>query len=112
MFKLNKDILYLILEEVQDDKQSLHSCIFVNKTWCEIIVPILWKNPWKYLAERKVDILFNIIISHLSDESVNNLKSQEIYLLTDSYQKRPSFNYISFCRNLDLYEFIRMVEMF
>ncbi|PKY25507.1 hypothetical protein RhiirB3_440477 [Rhizophagus irregularis] len=23
----------------------------IKDTWCEIIVPILWKNPWKYLEE-------------------------------------------------------------
>ena len=47
---LNRDVLYLIFEELQDDKQTLHSCIFVNKLWCEIIVPILWKDPWKYVG--------------------------------------------------------------
>ncbi|EXX66822.1 hypothetical protein RirG_120110 [Rhizophagus irregularis DAOM 197198w] len=46
MSQLNTDILYLIFKELQYDKKSLVSCLRVNKTWCEIIIPILWKNPW------------------------------------------------------------------
>ncbi|PKY54075.1 hypothetical protein RhiirA4_548017 [Rhizophagus irregularis] len=51
MVPLVKNVLFIILEEFKGDKNSLHSCLLVNKTWCEIIVPMLWKNPWKYLEE-------------------------------------------------------------
>src|SRR5581483_2929265 len=100
MFKLNEDILYLIFKELQVnryDDENLFSCLTVNKTWCEAIIPILWRNPWKYLKRKK--LLINLIISHLSDESRNNLKNQGIDFLTNSYQK-PLFDYISFCRHL------------
>src|SRR5437016_4578165 len=98
MFKLNRDILYLMFKELQNHEETLFSYLTVNKTWCETIVPILWRNPWKYLKgnEFKKNLLLNIIISHLSDESRNNLKSQGVGPLTSLYQ-RPSFNYISFC---------------
>ncbi|GBC31139.2 hypothetical protein GLOIN_2v1788901 [Rhizophagus irregularis DAOM 181602=DAOM 197198] len=33
MSKLNKDVLILILEELEDDIKSLYSCLLVNKTW-------------------------------------------------------------------------------
>ncbi|PKC58148.1 hypothetical protein RhiirA1_471414 [Rhizophagus irregularis] len=59
MFKLNRDILYLVFEELQNDNKTLYSCLLVNKTWCEIIVPILWKNPWKC---QKEELLLNVII--------------------------------------------------
>ncbi|GBC30857.2 hypothetical protein GLOIN_2v1777651 [Rhizophagus irregularis DAOM 181602=DAOM 197198] len=75
MSKLNRDVLYLIFEEFQDDENTLHSCLLVNKTWCEIIIPILWKNPWKNLKREKEKSLLNVIISHLSGESKNNLKN-------------------------------------
>jgi hypothetical protein len=48
MSNLNRDVLYLIIEQLQDDANTLCSCLLVNKTWCEIIIPILWKNLWKY----------------------------------------------------------------
>src|SRR5437763_837726 len=102
MERLNKDVLILILEELREDKNSLYSCLLVNKTLCEIIVLILWKNPWKYMnsGNGKEEPLFNVIISHLSDESRNRLIGQGINLFNP--YRRPLFNYISFCRNLSL----------
>ena len=64
MSKLNRDILYLIFEELQDDKMTFFSCILVNKTWCEITIPILWRNPWESLKNKK--LLLNVITSHFS----------------------------------------------
>ncbi|PKC62179.1 hypothetical protein RhiirA1_465498 [Rhizophagus irregularis] len=101
MSELNKDILYLIFEELQDDIKTLYSSLSVNKTWCELIVPILWRNPWKFLTNRSEILLFNVIISHLSDESKNNLMIQDNDLFKILLQK-PLFNYISFCRHLNL----------
>ncbi|PKK74797.1 hypothetical protein RhiirC2_846555 [Rhizophagus irregularis] len=97
MSKLYGDILYLIFEELQYDKKSLVLCLRVNKAWCEIIVPILWKNPWERLTHGKKKSLLNVIISYLSDETKNNL----INYFTNPY-KKPSFNYFSFCKHLNL----------
>src|ERR1051325_6602738 len=108
MPKTNRDILYLIFEELQYDKGTLYSCLFVNKTSCEIIIPIIWKDPWNYLKKGKEKLLLNVIISHLSDESKNNLKAQGVRLLNDSYQ-RPLFDYISLCRRLNLNELNRII---
>jgi hypothetical protein len=44
MSKLNRDVLYLIFEELKNDKKTFHSCLLVNRTWCEMIIPILWKD--------------------------------------------------------------------
>ena len=75
MLKLNKDVLFLIFEELQNDKASLLSCLLVNRTWCEIIVLILWKNPWFYIKElEKKKSQFNVIISHLSNETKENFR--------------------------------------
>ncbi|PKK60170.1 hypothetical protein RhiirC2_793724 [Rhizophagus irregularis] len=59
MSNLNNDILYLIFEELQDDDNTLYSCLLVNKTWCETTVPILWKDPWKRLKNGKERSLLN-----------------------------------------------------
>ncbi|PKY54656.1 hypothetical protein RhiirA4_473594 [Rhizophagus irregularis] len=109
MFKLNRDILYLVFEELQNDNKTLYSCLLVNKTWCEIIVPILWKNPWKC---QKEELLLNVIMLHLSDESRNNLRNNDFNFLTNSYQKyqKPFFDYISFCRHLHLNAIKRMIN--
>ncbi|PKC54823.1 hypothetical protein RhiirA1_476619 [Rhizophagus irregularis] len=113
MFKLNRDILYLILKELQDDKKSFYKCLLVNRTWSEIIIPILWKNPWKYLKKGNEKKLLNVIISHLSEESRNNLMlilSGHYNYLKGSYQK-PLFDYISFCKHLNLNEIKRIIDV-
>ncbi|PKY42644.1 hypothetical protein RhiirA4_456477 [Rhizophagus irregularis] len=109
MSNLNNDILYLIFEELQDDDNSLYSCLLVNKTWCETTVPILWKDPWKRLKNGKERSLLNVIISHLSKESRNNL-GQHFDFLIESYQN-SLFNYISFCRHLNLNEIQRIIDV-
>ncbi|GBB88547.1 hypothetical protein RclHR1_15090006 [Rhizophagus clarus] len=106
MFKLNEDILYLISKELKElqNIETLLSCLTVNKVWCEITVPILWEDPWKY--SKGNDLLLNVIISHLSDESRKNLLSKGVDFLTN-YQ-RPFFDYISFCKYLN---FINLNEL-
>jgi hypothetical protein len=108
MSKLNRDILYLIFEELQDDDNALYSCLSVNRTWCESIVPILWKDPWKRLKEGKERSLLNVIISCLSKESGNNLSQH--FNLINSYQY-SLFDYISYCKHLNLSEIQRIIDV-
>jgi hypothetical protein len=97
MFRLNRDVHYLIFEELKDCNMPLFSCLLVNRTWCGMIIPLLWKDPWRRLIIGNEKSLFNIIVSHLSDELRNNLSK----ILKISY-KRPLFNYISFCKSLNV----------
>src|SRR5437763_16964439 len=107
MLQLNENVLFLILKELQYDSNSLYSFLLVCKALCEIVIPILWKNPWKRLSKRKKKSQFNVIISHLSNEAKENLRIQGIDLST-SLQK-PLFNYISYCRHLKLHELEELI---
>src|ERR1044072_516689 len=104
MPKLNKDTLFLIFEELQDDSKSLFSCLIVNKLWCETVIPILWRNPWCYednINYQEKGFLYHIITSFLSDDIKEFLISQGIHLYPISYQP-PSFDYLSFCRSINM----------
>ncbi|GBC13315.2 hypothetical protein GLOIN_2v1879650 [Rhizophagus irregularis DAOM 181602=DAOM 197198] len=48
MSKLNGEVLYLILKELNKIEKPLYTYLLINKSWCEIIISTLWKNPWKY----------------------------------------------------------------
>src|SRR3954454_10780257 len=108
MLKLNENVLFLIIKELQYDNNSLYSCLLVCKVLCEIIIPILWKNPLKRLNKRKKKSQFNVIISHLSNEAKENLRAQGIDL--SAKQQKPLFNYISFCRHLKLHELEELIN--
>ncbi|CAB4482949.1 uncharacterized protein OCT59_026544 [Rhizophagus irregularis] len=102
MPELNKDILFLIFEELKKDSKSLFSCLMVNRLWCETVIPILWKNPWCYnINYRNKNSLYSFIISYLSDDIKESLISQEIFLPPILHQPLL-FDYLSFCRSIDV----------
>ncbi|CAB4412253.1 unnamed protein product [Rhizophagus irregularis] len=109
MSKLNRDVFYMIFEELQYDKKSLYSCLLANKIFCEIIIPILWKNPWDQLKPENEKLLLNVIFSHLSNESKNEFKNQGINFFTTLDQK-PLFDYISFCKHLNLNVIFKIID--
>src|SRR6266542_2256559 len=80
MSKLNKDILFLLFEELQNDLKSLFSCLLVNRIWCETVIPILWRDPWCYnINYSNKSYLFTIIISsYLFDDTKEFLTRQGI----------------------------------
>src|SRR6266496_1675645 len=107
----NKDVLFLIFKELKNDKKSLYSCLLVNRTWCVVAMPILWRNPGQTLLTKKAGcLLFDVTLLHLSEESRDILKNQGYNnLITETYQ-RPLFNYINFCKYLDLLIIERMIS--
>ncbi|CAJ0760706.1 22963_t:CDS:2 [Entrophospora sp. SA101] len=44
------DCLQDIFEYLRSDNNALHSCVLVNKIWCEAATPILWSDPFKTLC--------------------------------------------------------------
>ena len=121
MSKLSVDILSIIFEDLeQENDKALYSCIFVNREWCQVAIPFLWKNPWKkfdstyrtnQLANRH-KILFKCFLMMISKESKEFLKINGINLLiedTSSQNNSPSlqtplFNYASFFKVIDSYK--------
>src|SRR5688572_8768520 len=103
MSKLNKDILFLIFEELQDDLKSLFSCLMVNRIWCETVIPVLWRNPWRYNINyiNKSYLLFTIFISCLPNDVKEFLINEGIQLPIISYQPLL-FDYFSFCRSINI----------
>ena len=53
MSKLNKDVVFLILKELQNDGKSLYSSLLVNRIWCEAALPVLWNDPERYYLQRE-----------------------------------------------------------
>ncbi|RIA92272.1 hypothetical protein C1645_820968 [Glomus cerebriforme] len=103
MSKLNEDTLFLIFEELQDDSNSLFSCLMVNRLWCESVIPVLWRNPWRYdnINYNNKNYLFATIAFYLPDNIKIFLKGQGITLSPILYQS-PLFDYLSFCKSINV----------
>jgi hypothetical protein len=99
MSKLNKDILFMLFVELQNNSKYLFSCLMVNRIWCEIAIPILWKNPWRYAINyRKRNFLYSIFTSYLSNDVKEFLTKKGIQVSGQSL----AFDYLSFCRSINI----------
>src|SRR3954466_14840246 len=96
MPKLNDDILYAILQELQDDKKTICSCLSIY-TLHKLAISIVWKDPWKYLKKGREESLLIVLISHIPDNSRDYLGPHLTILI-----KKPLFDYVSHCKHLDL----------
>src|ERR1051325_4106409 len=101
MNKLNIDCLVLIFN--QADKNSLYSCLLVNKEWCSVVVPILWKK-FSWYVDYNYDIVsrlkrrpFNTILSCLPTSSKQLLSDNDVQLPSTILLRSPLFDYINFC---------------
>ncbi|CAG8519948.1 7694_t:CDS:1 [Funneliformis mosseae] len=82
-----------ILEYLYDDTISLHSCLLVNRSWCEITIPILWRNPFgRDLTAKRYILLINTYMSRLSMEERGSI---------DSTIEKSTFDYSTFLRVFD-----------
>src|ERR1043166_4368238 len=91
MSQLNADCLNKIFDYFENDKITLHSCLLVNRLWCEVSVRILWTSVWNY----------DTLIACLPNESKEILYKNGIIPST-STSKPPLFNYVAFIKNLEI----------
>src|ERR671938_961667 len=88
--QLLADCLNEIFEYLEEDRVALHSCLLVNRLWCEVSVRILWRSIRNY----------NTLIACLPNDSKEILSKNGIITSTSL----PMFNYVSFCKVLLTYE--------
>src|ERR1044072_1819467 len=91
------DCLNEIFEHLENDKVTLHSCLLVNRLWCEVAVRILWRNIWNYSTTN----FSSTLIACLPNESKEILLKNGIVISTPTL-KPPIFNYASFCKVLSM----------
>ncbi|CAB4397134.1 unnamed protein product [Rhizophagus irregularis] len=114
--QLPSDCLNEIFEYLEADKLTLHSCLLVNRLWCEISVRILWKNIWNFKSSfqqhdtlRIESSIISTLFACLPDESKELLHKNKIFISTPT-SKQPLFNYAAFFRALSICEINRMVD--
>src|SRR5215213_10306676 len=85
------ELLTETIKYIEDDYQALYSCILVNKQWCNINIPTLWKNP--FVCEDSIKILINCMLEEDKDFLTRNC----IELTFELLEKPPLYNYARFC---------------
>ncbi|CAG8548948.1 23278_t:CDS:1 [Dentiscutata erythropus] len=105
MIILSTDCLYQIFKHFKDDLKTLHSCLLSNRTCCELIIPILWADPWKLILKKKPTSeckfsfisLLSTLLSCLPFESKRLLHENNVYPTSQA----TFFNYAIYCRSLN-----------
>src|ERR1051325_7420687 len=113
MEKLNVDCLQLIFDELKgEDNYSriLYSCLLVNKKWCNVVVPILWRECSFNRIWTANEKIYSTMLSCLPPSSKQLLFDNDIKL-PSTVLKSPLFNYISFCEFPDADIVYSIVEM-
>src|SRR3990170_8283 len=90
MLQLPVDCLNEIFERLEI-QATLHSCLLINRLWCEISVRILWKSIWNY----------NTLFACLPKESKEILSKNGIFISTQT-SKPPLFDYVKFIKSLSI----------
>ncbi|PKC00799.1 hypothetical protein RhiirA5_427680 [Rhizophagus irregularis] len=111
MNRLNFDILTLIFVELRKDHKSLHSFLLVNRVWCRLVVPILWRKClYTYIDIKSSKKLSNVILSYLSSSSKQLLLDNNIMLPSTIFSKPLTFNYISFCKYMNNFIIYNIID--
>jgi hypothetical protein len=104
---LSPECLGIIFEYVE--KGALYSCLLVNRSWCKVAIPILWKNPFKLSNDLSLEsskIIQNYLIC-LNRKSKQYLYNNGVILSKEFLTSPPlMFDYPSYLKELkfsDLY---------
>ncbi|RIA95462.1 hypothetical protein C1645_486081 [Glomus cerebriforme] len=66
-------LLFEIFENIFDllksDTGTLYSCMFVKRSWCRSIIPILWSNSFKYVKRENSGKLITTYLKFLSNDT-------------------------------------------
>src|SRR6266498_343348 len=93
-------------QEENPDYVTLRSCALVNRKWCTIATPMLWKEPLTNLQLResthdRIHMPIATYVTCLSDEAKIILSKCGIVITPTTPKKRATFDYASFLQHLD-----------
>ncbi|CAB4491514.1 hypothetical protein RhiirA5_495579 [Rhizophagus irregularis] len=68
----------IIMKPLKDDIITLYSCILVNRSFCRVFIPVLWRNPFKFIKDdNKLIKLINTLIHCLNQTIKNDLINKD-----------------------------------
>ncbi len=95
------EITNRIIQYLESDLKSLHSCVLVNRHLCRITIPILWEDPFSVKFQDRQNFLDTYFTFFNQDDKMK-LKGFGIPI-DSSLIKKPLFNYPSFIKILDTF---------
>ncbi|RIB16169.1 hypothetical protein C2G38_2190689 [Gigaspora rosea] len=97
------ELMDRILMNLKTEFRSLHSCALVNRHWCKMSIPILWRDPFSFMENQAI---ISGYFSSLDDDGKLILKE---YGIIPNFPN-TLFHYARFLKVLDLSHFGYRVE--
>ncbi|PKY23810.1 hypothetical protein RhiirB3_438135 [Rhizophagus irregularis] len=101
------ELLNDIIQYLQDDYRTLHSCILINKLWCRLAIPFLWKNPFS-IKYPKNYCYIDVYLHNLNEDDKTKLNEYGIKISV--FSSNTLFNYSSFFKCLKTCDFKSSIE--
>jgi hypothetical protein len=97
------DCVLGILLHLTNDHCTLYNCIQVNRDWCQLAIPLLWMNPFKFENFKIIQTL----IQNFDDQLKEQLLRRRVFNSSSLTSTLSStlFNYSSFIRHFDFSTF-------
>ncbi|KAF0408073.1 hypothetical protein F8M41_008626 [Gigaspora margarita] len=92
------EIMENILNNLNNEFNSLYSCALVNRHWCKMSIPILWQDPFSFSFVR-TPLFISGYFSSLCEDEKSSLKNYGI----DAEHSKTLFEYARYLKVLDLY---------
>ncbi|CAG8456526.1 6029_t:CDS:2, partial [Acaulospora morrowiae] len=100
-----------IVENLIEDHEALHSCILVDRLWCRISMPILWRFPQNFSINHQNfwSKIVKPILSCMNTTSLELIKAIGCKLV-DSIQRPPLFDYVGYMQKLTCCDVHNIIE--
>src|SRR2546421_310809 len=55
------------------DRKSLYKCLFVNRYYCKLSIPIIWREPFRFTHSENSSLVINTLLSCLDEDEISSL---------------------------------------
>ncbi|CAG8622003.1 10964_t:CDS:2 [Rhizophagus irregularis] len=99
--QLLPECLENILSNLSETK-DLYSCLMVNRFWCTVVIPYLWKYPFNIAgtSKERCNMITRTYLSCISEDSRKKLINVGINM--SEFPRKPLFDYISYLQSLTI----------
>ena len=89
------------------DRKSLYKCLFVNRRYCKLSIPIIWRDPFSSICCEKSSLIINTLLACLDEDEISSLIPCAININNQS----PLFEYGRFVRKINHTRFVKLIEI-
>src|ERR1043165_1523225 len=101
---LPAECIHQIIQYLIEEEQGLYSCLLINRYWCKIVIPYLWKRPFETCSSKNRLKLFRTCLLCFDQEELDSFSDR----MTDALYKfdiypekrKPLFDYFLFLREV------------